>query len=733
MVNVRFGNYEQFKEAFRNAPRYVQDVLYKAYPDFARQLREEYINATEAITGAKDTAVNATKQATNTIKGSTPKAIGTAVKDTAPNVSKVGGILGKAKFVPGVVGGAWTMLDPKTTWNQKALGAMMMIPQTAPYATAGLITTAIAPSGIDAYYNAKLQADPEYQNAVKGNLVNLNPPTQSIMTPQQRTPYNNQYMEMIYNEAVRQGVDPNIALAVAYNESRFNPNAKNISKGNLAKGTGPEASMGLFQINTLAHPDYSGGLDPQANIRYGIGLLKGHLKATGGDVRKALARYNGSGPSARAYGDRVFGIYTNFANGKMPTGIKSSPSITQNTYTTPTPQTRQDAPQPTFNINQDAEYLNQNQPVLNPIVDPSKLIGEVPDYQTWNINTNNQIQDLQNMINQTNQPQGVQPMQNQAGNDALLEYLRMQNAKQAQVQQANEALLQQYQQASRADAMQNMANQIYNSNQQQIRKAPIYYVGAKGNLNAIEQDQDITPRKPLPTNTTTNVDKLLGEMKIREKANTTNDVTAQVLQAQALGNMYGVDPLVFLNPDIAKEYMKGQNTLENTRVTSSERRMDIPLNTQAKVIEENAKTAGDLALAKAKGYYDMLLEAYKQQGMNTRQAQQLAYQQAQSVFSQEMMNYRLGQELDYKYQALPYNRGTQLMVADAYANRQQPDQELQDQYKRSQIYATGSTFANPQQQQAYWNYVTGGGVNPTNIYGTTPEQDNIFQRIRNNR
>ena len=717
MVNVRFGNYEQFKEAFRNAPRYVQDVLYKAYPDFARQLREEYINATKAITGAKDTAVNATKQATNTIKGLTPKAIGTAVKDTAPNVSKVGGILSKAKFVPGVVGGAWTMLDPKTTWNQKALGAMMMIPQTAPYATAGLITTAIAPSGIDAYYNAKLQADPEYQNAVKGNLVNLNPPAQSIMTPQQRTPYSNPMMELVYNKAIQKGVDPALALALVERESGFNPNAI----GDSGK------SFGLFQIHSPSHPNYKGGLNPEANIEYGLNLLKGHLDRYGGDIDKALWAYNaGAGnlqkgilpASTKSY---ISGIKNRMGFFGSPQSTGYNPGNISQEYT-PTPQTRQDAPQPTFNINQDAEYLNQIQPVLNPIVDPSKLIGEVPDYQTWNINTNNQIQDLQNMVNQTNQPQGVQPMQNQAGNDALLEYLRMQNAKQAQ-----------YQQASRADAIQNMANQIYNSNQQQIRKAPIYYVGAKGNLNAIEQDQDVTNRKPLPTNTTTNVDKLLGEMQIRAKANTTNDVTAQVLQAQALGNMYGVDPLVFLNPDIAKEYMKGQNTLENTRVTGSERRMDIPLNTQAKVIEENTKTAGDLALAKAKGYYDMLLEAYKQQGMNTRQAQQLAYQQAQSVFSQEMMNYRLGQELDYKYQALPYNRGTQLMVADAYANRQQPDQELQDQYKRSQIYATGSTFANPQQQQAYWNYVTGGGVNPTNIYGTTPEQDNIFQRIRNNR
>lgn len=199
--------------------------------------------------------------------------------------------------------------------------------------------------------------------------------------------YKNQYQQMIYNEAVRQGIDPNLALAVAYNESRFNPNSKNISKGDPSKGTGDEASYGLFQINTLAHPDYKGGLDPQKNIEYGIRLLKGHLQATKGNVREALARYNGSGPAARNYSNRVFGIYQDFSKNGVPQDIRTytpSSQVTSQVNTQPTepigeiPQinigdfwkamdkvySAQNAQEGALNNIHDTEYLDLNKPSL---------------------------------------------------------------------------------------------------------------------------------------------------------------------------------------------------------------------------------------------------------------------------------------------------------------------------------------------------------------------------------
>ena len=94
-----------------------------------------------------------------------------------------------------------------------------------------------------------------------------------------------QIKELIIEEALKQNVDPALALAVAEHESGFNPNAKNF--------TSAEKSYGLFQINTKAHPNYKDGFDVKQNINYGVGILKDSLKKAGGDPYKALAIYNG--------------------------------------------------------------------------------------------------------------------------------------------------------------------------------------------------------------------------------------------------------------------------------------------------------------------------------------------------------------------------------------------------------------------------------------------------------
>lgn len=95
---------------------------------------------------------------------------------------------------------------------------------------------------------------------------------------------------MIVNIAQQEGVDPSLALAVAQQESGFNPNAV---------GDGGN-SFGLFQIHKPSHPDYKGGTNPEANARYGIRYLKNLLDANNGNVHDALWSYNaGSGNKAK--------------------------------------------------------------------------------------------------------------------------------------------------------------------------------------------------------------------------------------------------------------------------------------------------------------------------------------------------------------------------------------------------------------------------------------------------
>lgn len=87
---------------------------------------------------------------------------------------------------------------------------------------------------------------------------------------------------MIVRIAKEEGVDPAIMLAIAQQESGFNPNAV---------GDGGK-SFGLFQIYSSAHPDYKGGTDPEANTRYATRLFKGLLHQNNGSVNRALWAYN---------------------------------------------------------------------------------------------------------------------------------------------------------------------------------------------------------------------------------------------------------------------------------------------------------------------------------------------------------------------------------------------------------------------------------------------------------
>lgn len=93
--------------------------------------------------------------------------------------------------------------------------------------------------------------------------------------------------QIIIEEANRAGVSPALMLAIANQESGFNPNAV----GDKSLG----GSYGLFQIHKPSHPDYTGGFDPRANAAYASKVMKGLLAKYGGDVDKAIMAYNAGG------------------------------------------------------------------------------------------------------------------------------------------------------------------------------------------------------------------------------------------------------------------------------------------------------------------------------------------------------------------------------------------------------------------------------------------------------
>lgn len=102
---------------------------------------------------------------------------------------------------------------------------------------------------------------------------------------------------LIEAEAVRQGLTPEVVVAIARQESGLNPTAV----GDNGK------SLGLFQLQRAAAID--AGIDLarrgelHENIRGGVTYFNQKLQQSGGNVEQALSRYNRGTPTYRGIGD----------------------------------------------------------------------------------------------------------------------------------------------------------------------------------------------------------------------------------------------------------------------------------------------------------------------------------------------------------------------------------------------------------------------------------------------
>lgn len=687
MVNVRFGSYEDFLKYFEKAPRNVQNILYKAYPDYAKRMTNDYINSIKKLGAkAKETITNPTK-AIGTIK-SQAKAGAKSINDTfqsalgkaskaTESIKGAGTKIGKiaSGFKPtklGTAGAIWGILDPKTTWNQKVLSGMLAFPATAPYAAGGLITTAVAPAGIDAYYDRKFEKDTRY-NLPEGHLpneFNLAPELKEL-TPEEREKYS-QYFFKDTKDMINRG---------------SNMLQEEIDKwDNLIDRTSAAENLATNAIiDSMQAPTFP-------------------------------SQYN-----------------INPNTSSQATISRQPVNNTQNV---------QNALQPRVNINQDTNIVPNYQQALMTNVAPVNYQFDIPDYKTLNIAIQDDISKLQDMVNKENTPMNNQG-NTAAGSEALANYLAMvegnQAALQKQQQQQASEILKNYQQAMKADRLQNIANAFANMNNYTTERAPFQQVLPNGQVITQYFDKQV-PGRQLPTNTTSNVDNytqmVKNQLALQPKAVDNTALTEKALTAQALGNKYGVDPLIFLNDNLALEYMKGQNTIANTQTTGTERRKDIPLNTQADVIKENAKGMNDLMVDAFNNQYNMALEQFKQRNMNDRQAQQLAYQTTIAKFNKEYDAYLKYQQYLYDMKKAQLNADTQLGVANIYSQRQNNTTDpLRDMATRSQIFSTGMAIQNPQQQQQFWDYVTGnapGAVTPTQ-FGTTIDQEQILRNSRRRR
>ena len=95
-----------------------------------------------------------------------------------------------------------------------------------------------------------------------------------------------EYARIIGEKAIEMGVPPKLAIAIAYHESRLNPNAPRGSSG----------EYGIMQVmpNTGKSMGFSNKdlADPKKNIEAGLKYLKQNLDAFGGDQKLATIGYN---------------------------------------------------------------------------------------------------------------------------------------------------------------------------------------------------------------------------------------------------------------------------------------------------------------------------------------------------------------------------------------------------------------------------------------------------------
>jgi soluble lytic murein transglycosylase-like protein len=122
-------------------------------------------------------------------------------------------------------------------------------------------------------------------------------------------------VELIFDEALRAGIDPELAFAIVRLESRFDPNA--VSSVGAIGLVQVMPRTAVFYDSTLTRADL---FDPATNLRIGLRFFRDLLERYEYDVRLALLAYNRGpqrvgdilargGDPANGYADRILTNY----------------------------------------------------------------------------------------------------------------------------------------------------------------------------------------------------------------------------------------------------------------------------------------------------------------------------------------------------------------------------------------------------------------------------------------
>lgn len=248
---------------------------------------------------------------------------------------------------------------------------------------------------------------------------------------------------------------------------------------------------------------------------------------------------------------------------------------------------------------------------------------------------------------------------NQPNNQGLQLYANILGEQRAQQQQLAEQrqaqyqeLLDQYNQAVARDNRINAINSFANGLDRYLTGPDtVYYVGANGNVNRIDMGDN---RPKAQTNTKQNQEEFLNKYALQQQAlqqqtAVQGGVNPQdikdLMVAQAMGERYNQDPVLFLDKDLAKTYMGGRNTIENTQIKGQLDREMVPLQTLADITKGNYNQANALELEGIKGQNDLARQRLQNEGfintalINAQSREGIAEMQARN--SNEQLKARL--------------------------------------------------------------------------------------------
>ncbi|MBM6823562.1 type IV secretion system protein [Veillonella magna] len=164
-----------------------------------------------------------------------------------------------------------------------------------------------------------------FKDADVGELFSATVDATEATTGHPSDPTGNGYVEMIYEESAKFGVDGNFILAIAMIESGGNT-IDGIHMTQNWEGSGASGIMqvmpeqdGLDGINgnrisiEKTYPNYR--TDPRQNIDAGIAVFLDKLQGANGNYLDAAYAYNGEGEAARKYRDQVAKNYANITGG----------------------------------------------------------------------------------------------------------------------------------------------------------------------------------------------------------------------------------------------------------------------------------------------------------------------------------------------------------------------------------------------------------------------------------